>query len=222
MPATSGTSGPTTVRSIFSACANFSRRGMSVALMSTFVASRPVPALPGAQKTCVTVGDCFSFQTIACSRPPLPITRTNEIRAGKHHCHIVVTGQMRLTTGYHTNRHNHSTGSCSATSDRTSVIFPLNIGAGLSIRAKSRYSQDIGRITTIRFLPQGSPSRSSFSLVFLTVRRLSGMRILWNLSSQDSILNLWRFLQMSLSKSYLPAAAIPFRECLRYQRYNNA
>ena len=34
------------------------------------------PALPGAQKTAVTRGDCFSFQQRACSRPPLPITRT--------------------------------------------------------------------------------------------------------------------------------------------------
>ena len=34
------------------------------------------PRVPGAQKTAWTRGDCFSFQQRACSRPPLPITRT--------------------------------------------------------------------------------------------------------------------------------------------------
>ena len=30
----------------------------------------------GRNNTCVTRGDCRSFQTSACSRPPLPMTRT--------------------------------------------------------------------------------------------------------------------------------------------------
>src|SRR2546421_628705 len=42
--------------------------------MGTLTPSRAVPALPGAQKTCSARGDCASFQTRACSRPPLPMT----------------------------------------------------------------------------------------------------------------------------------------------------
>src|SRR5581483_7026588 len=34
-----------------------------------------MPALPGAQKISVTRGDCRSFHTRACSRPPPPKTR---------------------------------------------------------------------------------------------------------------------------------------------------
>src|SRR5690348_16212972 len=34
-----------------------------------------MPALPGAQKISVTRGDCRSFHTKACSRPPPPKTR---------------------------------------------------------------------------------------------------------------------------------------------------
>ena len=45
-----------------------------------------MPALPGAHHICVTCGDCASFQTSACSRPPEPMTRifiANAIEAGK-------------------------------------------------------------------------------------------------------------------------------------------
>src|SRR5215510_7223374 len=35
-----------------------------------------MPPLPGAQKSFVMRGDCASFQTSACSRPPPPRTRT--------------------------------------------------------------------------------------------------------------------------------------------------
>jgi hypothetical protein len=34
-----------------------------------------MPALPGAQKIFSACGDCASFQTSACSRPPEPMTR---------------------------------------------------------------------------------------------------------------------------------------------------
>src|SRR5918993_4218872 len=44
--------------------------------MGTFCTSSAVPAFPGAQYTVLTRGDCFNFQQRACSRPPLPITRT--------------------------------------------------------------------------------------------------------------------------------------------------
>ena len=51
-------------------------RGSRPARSTTFCTSSAVPALPGAQTTAVTRGDCFSFQHRACSRPPLPTTRT--------------------------------------------------------------------------------------------------------------------------------------------------
>ena len=35
-----------------------------------------VPALPGRRRPCSARGDCASFQTRACSRPPLPMTST--------------------------------------------------------------------------------------------------------------------------------------------------
>ena len=35
-----------------------------------------IPALAGADQSPVMRGDCASFQTMACSRPPLPMTRT--------------------------------------------------------------------------------------------------------------------------------------------------
>ena len=35
-----------------------------------------IPALPGAHHSCVTCGDCASFQISACSRPPEPMTRS--------------------------------------------------------------------------------------------------------------------------------------------------
>ena len=75
MPATRGASGPTTVRSIRLSRANWTRRGISSELMFRLSPSFAVPAFPGAQKTSSTLGDCFSFQTKACSRPPEPTTR---------------------------------------------------------------------------------------------------------------------------------------------------
>ena len=82
MPSASGLSGPTTTRSGFCSCANASSFGRSSALILThstgapFLARRSwaMPALPGAHHICVAWGDCASFQTSACSRPPEPIT----------------------------------------------------------------------------------------------------------------------------------------------------
>src|SRR3569623_2546618 len=77
-PATSGPSGPTTVRSTCAARASCSRPSRSVtgtAAVRT-PGSRAVPALPGATITSETRVDCLIFQARACSRPPLPITRT--------------------------------------------------------------------------------------------------------------------------------------------------
>ena len=76
MPAASGSSGPTTVRSMRFSLAKRSKSGRSLAGMATFSASCAVPALPGAQNIRSTSGDCFSFHTSACSRPPEPMTRT--------------------------------------------------------------------------------------------------------------------------------------------------
>ena len=49
---------------------------MSVTPIGRQVASCPMPGFPGAQKISLTSGDCASFQTRACSRPPEPTTRT--------------------------------------------------------------------------------------------------------------------------------------------------
>ena len=54
------------------------KAGISVALIATFsnLSSVVVPALPGATKTCETFADCAAFHAKACSRPPLPKTKT--------------------------------------------------------------------------------------------------------------------------------------------------
>src|SRR6185437_14179053 len=76
-PAASGSSGPITTRPIFSLTQKRARRSRSVGSMGTLPdPSAAVPAFPGAQKTRSTRRDCRSFHTKACSRPPLPITRT--------------------------------------------------------------------------------------------------------------------------------------------------
>src|SRR5664280_1838216 len=66
-PATSGASGPTTVRSAPT------RRAASRGSPGTQVATRAMPGFPGHANTS-TPGDCASFQHKACSLPPLPIT----------------------------------------------------------------------------------------------------------------------------------------------------
>jgi len=72
-PATSGASGPTTVRSTCSACAR-SAKPATDAGAATHRPSCAMPGLPGEATTSVTSGDCFKRQAIACSRPPPPIT----------------------------------------------------------------------------------------------------------------------------------------------------
>src|SRR5713226_4922676 len=75
IPAASGSSGPTTVRSTRFSLAKRSSAARSVAEIAMFSPSSAVPAFPGAQKMRSTYGDCFNFHASACSRPPLPTTR---------------------------------------------------------------------------------------------------------------------------------------------------
>ena len=75
IPAHSGASGPTTVRSGRFFFAQSSRARTSVAERSRLVPSDAVPALPGAQKISGRVLSFASFHARACSRPPLPMTR---------------------------------------------------------------------------------------------------------------------------------------------------
>ena len=76
MPRVNGSSGPTTVSPTFSFLAKRISLSKSVGSIGTLTPSTAVPALPGAQKMVPRTGDCASFQTKACSRPPLPITST--------------------------------------------------------------------------------------------------------------------------------------------------
>src|SRR5437773_1900277 len=76
MPKARGSSGPTTVRPISSFLAHLINRSKSLGSIGALTPSRAVPALPGAQNTWATRGDCPSFHARACSRPPLPITNT--------------------------------------------------------------------------------------------------------------------------------------------------
>jgi hypothetical protein len=76
IPAQSGASGPTTVRSMDSRVAQASSPSTSSAPMSTHSATPAMPAFPGAQNTRDARGDCAIFQASACSRPPPPTTRT--------------------------------------------------------------------------------------------------------------------------------------------------
>ena len=64
-----------TVRPMRFSFAKRSRAARSPALISTLSPISAVPAFPGAQKMRSTPADCASFQTSACSRPPLPTTR---------------------------------------------------------------------------------------------------------------------------------------------------
>src|SRR6516225_365015 len=76
MPSVSGNSGPVTVTSGLSFVANCAIESRLFKSAATHSASVDVPPLPGAHQSFVMRGDCRSFQTIACSRPPLPRTRT--------------------------------------------------------------------------------------------------------------------------------------------------
>src|SRR5262245_27644258 len=74
-PATSGSSGPTTTRSIDSVLQSLSIASWSDAATGRFSATADVPAFPGAANSAVTSGLLRIFQHSACSRPPPPTTR---------------------------------------------------------------------------------------------------------------------------------------------------
>jgi len=76
IPPTSGSSIPITVRSIAFSLANATSLSNSIALISTHSATSAIPALPGAQYILSTLGLWLIFQHMACSRPPLPTTKT--------------------------------------------------------------------------------------------------------------------------------------------------
>src|SRR5512143_125421 len=105
MPPTSGVSGPTIVSSTCSRLARSTSPSKSVAATGTLriLGSLAVPALPGATSTWSTFADWASFHAIACSRPPLPMTRTFTLplrygsmpempHAGEDHGHAVLVG----------------------------------------------------------------------------------------------------------------------------------
>ena len=75
-PATSGTSGPTTVRWTPSRSTAATSPSTSSAATSSRRASWAMPALPGAHSSSVAPAERASARTIACSRPPPPTTRT--------------------------------------------------------------------------------------------------------------------------------------------------
>src|SRR5262245_41333169 len=84
MPSARGLSGPTTVKSAFFSNANASSFGKSSAPMlrhwtTVWLLARlsfAIPAFPRAHHIARTCGHCARFHTIACSRPPEPMTNT--------------------------------------------------------------------------------------------------------------------------------------------------
>ena len=75
-PATSGTSGPITTRSAASSPASAAMAAGSDAVTGWVCASAAIPGLPGAACRLVTAGSWARARTMACSRPPEPMTRT--------------------------------------------------------------------------------------------------------------------------------------------------
>ncbi len=75
IPRDNGTSGPTTVRSIFSLLAKSKRPWISSALISMHSAVCAIPPLPGAQNILSANFDLETEHTRACSLPPDPTTR---------------------------------------------------------------------------------------------------------------------------------------------------
>src|SRR5262245_42534534 len=70
--------------------ANATRSAISETATFSRPFSRAVPPLPGATKTFCTLGLWASFQAMACSRPPDPITRSfmsvaEVAHAGEYH-----------------------------------------------------------------------------------------------------------------------------------------
>ena len=76
IPSDSGSSGPTTVRSNCSFSARSAISTMSPAETGRQSATSAIPGLPGAQKSSSTNALRRRDQQSACSRPPLPTTRT--------------------------------------------------------------------------------------------------------------------------------------------------
>ena len=74
-PATSGASGPITTRSMRSSLVNEVTAAGSFGSTSTIVASRAMPALPGAANTSCGSASERSERMMACSRAPEPRTR---------------------------------------------------------------------------------------------------------------------------------------------------
>ena len=70
-----GSSGPITVTSGLRRLASSTRPATSFKSAWMHSASSEIPPLPGAHQIFSTAALCLSFQTIACSRPPPPITR---------------------------------------------------------------------------------------------------------------------------------------------------
>ena len=75
-PAASGSSGPTTTKSMACSPANATSFSKSMTPISTHSATLAMPALPGAQYNFSTFGLCDIFHAIACSRPPPPTINT--------------------------------------------------------------------------------------------------------------------------------------------------
>ena len=75
-PATSGASGPTTTRSADSSRASAATATGSSGSTARTGTSAAMPALPGAATTAETSGSRRRARTIACSRAPVPMTRT--------------------------------------------------------------------------------------------------------------------------------------------------
>src|SRR5687768_1229805 len=74
-PATSGASGPTTIRSTELLRASFTTACGSHGSIATHSAQRAIPGLPGAAISEEQLGDCFSRHASASSRPPEPSSR---------------------------------------------------------------------------------------------------------------------------------------------------
>ena len=75
-PSVNGGSGPTTVKSGFNLLASCTSESTLFRSAAMHSASAAMPPLPGAQYSFFIRDDCRSFHTMACSRPPLPRTRT--------------------------------------------------------------------------------------------------------------------------------------------------
>ena len=76
MPSASGVSGPTTVSWMPSLRAKSMSCGADESSTFSTPGSVAVPPLPGATNTFCTRGLSASFQAIACSLPPEPMTRS--------------------------------------------------------------------------------------------------------------------------------------------------